>query len=96
VPPWKRISTEDKCASLLGSAGVTEIQVVKKDIGYYLGNPDEWWDVIWNGGFRRYLNRLSTHDLAEFRTEHLAEVGKAATENGIRLDVKVLYAVGIK
>jgi ubiquinone/menaquinone biosynthesis C-methylase UbiE len=96
VLPWKRISTEDKCAYLLGSAGLTEIQVVKKEIGYYLGNPDEWWDVIWNGGFRRYLNRLSPRDLAEFRKEHLAEVGKAATESGIWLDVKVLYVVGTK
>jgi ubiquinone/menaquinone biosynthesis C-methylase UbiE len=96
VPTWKRISTADKCASLLGSAGLTEIQVETKEIGYYLSNPDEWWDVIWNGGFRRYLNGLSTRDLAEFRKEHLAEVGKAATENGIWLDVKVLYAVGTK
>ncbi len=96
VPSWKRISTEDKCASLLGSAGLSEIQVVKKDIGYYLGNPDEWWDVIWNGGFRTYLDRLSSGDLAKFRKEHLTEVGKAATENGIWLDVKVLYAVGTK
>lgn len=96
VPAWKRISTEDKCAALLGSAGLTGIQVGTKQIGYYLGNPDEWWDVIWNGGFRTYLDRLSTGDLADFRKEHLAEVGKAATENGIWLNVKVLFAIGTK
>jgi ubiquinone/menaquinone biosynthesis C-methylase UbiE len=96
VPSWKRISTADKCTSLLGSAGLTGIRVDTRDIGYYLKDPDEWWNVIWNGGFRRYLNGLSTRDLAEFRKEHLAEVGKAATGNGIWLDVKVLYAVGTK
>jgi ubiquinone/menaquinone biosynthesis C-methylase UbiE len=96
VPTWKRISTEDKCASLLGSAGLSEIQVETRDIGYYLGNTEEWWNVIWNGGFRRYLSGLSTDDLAEFRKEHLAEVGKTATENGIWLDVKVLNAVGTR
>jgi ubiquinone/menaquinone biosynthesis C-methylase UbiE len=96
VPSWKRISTEDKCASLLGSVGLTEIQVETKEIGYYLGNPDEWWDVIWNGGFRRYLNGLSSRGLAEFRKEHHAEVGKAATGKGVWLDVKVMYAIGTK
>jgi len=47
-------------------------------------------------GFRRYLDGLSTVDLAEFRKEHLAEVGETATENGIWLDMKVMYAVGTK
>ena len=96
VPTWKRISIEDKCASLLGSAGLTGIRVDTRDIGYYLKDPDEWWNVIWNGGFRRYLDGLSTVDLAEFRKEHLAEVGETATESGIWLDVKVMYAVGTK
>jgi len=96
VPTWKRISTIDKCASLLGSAGLSGIRVETREIGYFLGNPDEWWDVIWNGGFRRYLNVLSSRDLAEFRKEHLAEVGETATENGIWLDVKVMYAIGTR
>jgi len=94
--PWKRISTEGKCASLLGNSGLIDVRVIIKDVGYYLKSIDEWWDVIWNGGFRRYLSPFSAHDLEKFRKEHLAEVAKLATENGIWMDVKVLYAIGTK
>ncbi len=96
VPSWKRISTKDKCLAVLESASLSDVKIVKKNIGYYLGNPDEWWNVLWNGGFRRYINQLSSPDLVEFRKEHLAEVWSSANENGIWLDVKVLYALGSK
>ncbi len=96
VPPWERIGTEEACASLLQSAGLTGVRIVKKEIGYYLKSADQWWDVLWNGGSRRYLAQLSSGDLARFREEHLAEVWKTATEKGLWLDVKVLYALGIR
>ena len=94
--PWKRISTEDKSAALLKSAGLIDIQVIKKDVGYYLKTAKEWWNVIWNAGFRRYVNQLSAPDLPKFRKEHLAEIAKLATKSGIWLEVKVLYGVGTR
>ncbi len=94
--PWRKIGTEEKSISLLRQAGLTDVRVEKRDIGYYLKSVDEWWDVIWNGGYRRYLSRLSTDELTKFRKEHLEEIGKLATENGIWMDVKVLYSIGTR
>jgi ubiquinone/menaquinone biosynthesis C-methylase UbiE len=96
VPPWESIGTEDKCLSLLRKAGLSDAKIVKKEIGYFLGNPDEWWDVLWNGGARRYIDGISPRDIEDFREEHLAEVWQHATDDGLWLDVKVLYAMGTK
>lgn len=97
-PPlaWKRISTEEKLGALFQSANLTEIKVQRKNLGYYLSGADEWWDLIWYAGFRALVNQLSPQQMEKFKAEHLAEIQKLATAEGIWLDVEVLYAVGIK
>lgn len=93
---WKRIATEDKCKLLFQSAGLKDIRSEVKNIGYHLKNTDEWWDVIWYAGFRGMVNQLSRDDLKRFREEHLTEIRKLSTKNGIWLDVEVIYTSGIK
>ena len=97
-PPlrWKRIATEAGCTALFRGAGLKEIRVERKDLGYYLENADKWWDVIWNGGFRGLVEQLPAGDLVRFREEHLAEIEGLREEDGVRLNVEVLFAVGIK
>jgi len=93
---WKRIATEAGCRGLFGQAGLQNIQVEQKNVGYYLDSADEWWDVIWNAGFRRLVNQLSAEDQEQFRREHLQEVDALRTKDGIWLDVGVLFTIGIK
>ncbi len=95
-PPlsWKRIGTVEKITSLYQSAGLQEICVDRRNIGYYLKNAGEWWDVLWFAGFRGLINLLSPADLERFKKEHLMEVQALASGEGIWLDVDVLYAVG--
>ncbi len=97
-PPlaWKRISTEEKLSALFQSANLTEIRVQRKNLGYHLKDANEWWDLIWYAGFRALVNQLSPQQLEKFKAEHLAEIQKLATTEGIWLDVEVLYAVGMK
>lgn len=96
-PPlrWKRIATEAGCNSLFRDAGLTDIRADRKDLGYYLENADRWWDVIWNGGFRGLAGQLAD-DIHRFRHEHMQEIDKLLTEDGIWLNVEVLHARGAK
>ncbi len=98
MPPqtWKRIASETGCRRLFEQAGLTNITVVRKNIGYYLDSGNQWWDVVWNGGFRRMVSQLSAIDQERFKREHLDDVEKLRTGDGIWLDVGVLYTVGTK
>lgn len=91
---WKRLSSPEECRSLFEKAGLTEISIHTKDIGYYLADENQWWDIVWNAGLRRYVNDLSVEDLENFRREHLKEIKGLSTDNGIWLEVEVLYALG--
>lgn len=97
-PPlsWKRIATAEKMTALFENAGFNDIAVQRKNIGYYLHSADEWWDLIWYAGFRGLVNQLSPTQLEKFKEEHLAEIQELATDEGIWLDVEVLYGVGVK
>jgi len=97
-PPqaWKRIAHEAGCLQLFETAGLADIRIEQKNVGYYLGSQDEWWDIVWNAGFRRLVAQLSRKDQERFRREHLEEVGALRTDKGIWLDVGVLYTIGTK
>jgi ubiquinone/menaquinone biosynthesis C-methylase UbiE len=96
-PPqtWKRLDHPEKCRSLFEAADLADIAVFEKDLGYYLSNSDQWWDVCWNAGFRGLIEQLPEDRKAAFRAEHLEEVGALADESGLWLDVKVLYTIGV-
>ena len=98
VPPqtWKRIAHEQGCRELFEKAGLANIAVDRKNVGYYLDSAGQWWDVVWNAGFRRMVGQLSPSDQEQFKREHLQEVEALRTKDGIRLDVGVLYTSGTK
>jgi ubiquinone/menaquinone biosynthesis C-methylase UbiE len=91
---WRLIATEPKCEALFHASGLEEIRVQPQDLGYYLKDAEQWWDVVWNAGFRSQLSQLSSRDLEKFREEHLREIETLRTPEGIWLNVKVLYAAG--
>jgi ubiquinone/menaquinone biosynthesis C-methylase UbiE len=97
-PPqtWRRIATEAGCNELFERAGISDVRVEQRNMGYFLDNAEEWWDVVWNAGFRRMMGQLTPSDQKRFRQEHLQEVSVLATREGIWLDVGVLFAIGTK
>ncbi len=92
----KHIANEAGCRELFEKAGLMDICVEKKNVGYYLDNAEQWWDVIWNAGFRRMVSQLKPTEQERFKREHMQEVEALKTEKGIWLDVGVLYTVGTK
>jgi ubiquinone/menaquinone biosynthesis C-methylase UbiE len=97
-PPlrWKRIAREEACDALFRAAGFTDVRVERKDLGYYLEDADAWWEVIRNGGFRGLIDQLPQGEMERFRREHLEEIDRLRTGAGIRLNVEILYTIGIK
>ncbi len=98
APPqaWKHIASEERCRQLFATAGLTNVRVETRNVGYYLEDAGVWWSIVWNAGFRRYVTQLSPHDRERFKQEHLREVEAHRTKDGIRLDVGVLYTIGTK
>jgi ubiquinone/menaquinone biosynthesis C-methylase UbiE len=98
APPqiWKRIAHVQGCRELFERAGLRDIRIERRNVGYFLSSAQEWWEVIWNAGFRRMVGRLPPADQARFRQEHLPEIEALRTRDGIWMDVGVLFAVGTR
>jgi len=97
-PPqtWQRIATEAGCRGLFETAGIGHVRVERRNMGYYLADAGQWWDLVWNAGFRSMLRQLQPEALERFREEHLREVAERATAEGIWLDIGVLFTTGTK
>lgn len=94
--PWKKIGSEAKYEDFYLAAGIHDIRIHRHDVGYYLHDADQWWNIVWNAGFRGLVNQLDTPRLDRFKREHLQEIQELATDDGIYLAVEVLFAEGIK
>jgi hypothetical protein len=72
------------------------VSVRAENLGYFLEDAQQWWDIVWNAGFRRMVSRLSPEDQSRFKREHLEEVGAKVTPDGLWLDVGVLFTSGVR
>ena len=98
LPPqtWERIASAAGCRALFESAGLRDVRVEAKNMGYFLADENEWWNVVWNAGFRRLVSQLAPAGLERFREEHLRDVAALKTKDGLWLDIGVLYTIGEK
>jgi arsenite methyltransferase len=93
---WFRLSTDAKGLALMTEAGLVDKRVERAQLGYHLQSPEDWWELCWNAGYRSFLMQLSDADVERFRQEHLEEVAALAGDQGIWLDVEVLFFLGRK
>jgi len=93
---WQRLTEPEQCLSLFQRAGLVKIEVYSEQLGYYLKDANEWWDVVWNSGFRGPVSQLEPEALLQFKAAPLAEVKKLATPKGIWLDIAAIFAIGHK
>lgn len=91
-----RLETPQNCLSLMQAAGFEQIEIQTEQLGYYLSSVDEWWELVWNAGFRIRLAQIPQEKLAQFKTEHLAEIESLKTDKGIWLDLETIFVRGWK
>lgn len=89
---WLRIASEPALHALFAAAGLNPPVVHHETFRYPL-SPEIWWAIVWNAGYRGYLQSLSASELAAFQQQHLAEVETLCAEGKAVLEVGVMIAV---
>lgn len=88
---WQQFSDDASCLSLLDEEFYQDKQVIHKQHGIHLKDEHEWWHIIQSSGFRSILASLDDIQQAELRSRHLQQVADLKTEQGLWLDVEVIY-----
>ena len=93
---WYKVSTPEQGRDLMEEAGLENIEIHTEQLGYHLANTMDWWEIVWNAGYRSFIDQVPLEKLDAFRDEHLREVANLKTDEGIKLDVEVLFFIGSK
>lgn len=88
---WQRLADPAVVGQLLADAGFEAIESSTEQLGYHLQSPQDWWEVIWNTGFRGSLAGLDDAALETFRQRHLEQVGALFRDGVLWLDVPVIF-----
>ena len=89
---WKRMAEPHQLDALFGEAGLKDVDITRRSLGYYT-DVNGWWEVVWNAGFRRLVAQLGNH-LEEFKRDHLAEMQALEDDKGLWLEVDVNFTTG--
>jgi ubiquinone/menaquinone biosynthesis C-methylase UbiE len=87
-----RVDTAEKIEALLKSADLKDIHIQSRQVGYYLNDESQWREILLNTAYRNLLAKLPDGELEPFMEAHLREIAQTANENGIWLEVEVLFA----
>jgi ubiquinone/menaquinone biosynthesis C-methylase UbiE len=90
----RRLATEDQCRELLERASLSDIRIETRDCGFTLKDENEWWSIVWNGGFRSFINMVPKDSLAGFKEDHLEKVRSLITDRGIKISMDILFSLG--
>ncbi|MGD8784616.1 MAG: class I SAM-dependent methyltransferase [Thioalkalispiraceae bacterium] len=93
---WQQFSEDELCLALLDDALYENKKVTHKQHGVYLNNEHEWWHIIESSGFRGILANLNDFQQLELRNKHLQQVAELKTEEGIWLDVEVIFTQAMR
>lgn len=87
-----RLGSAEACRTLMEASGLEDIEVSEAQLGYHLRQADDWWEIVWNSGLRALLEQVPAAARGDFQQRHLERIGELADDNGIWLDVGVLFS----
>lgn len=90
----QRLSNIDQCLDVMQSVQLQDCKVETRQLGYYLQNADDWWEIVKFSGLRRLFDRLQEKDKDGFKTRHLDSIQSLFTDRGLWLNVEVLISQG--
>jgi len=96
TPGWLRLCSDEHMNQLFADAGLSRPQCKQYDFGYEITSADQWWDIVWNAGYRGMIESLDEEQKEEFRKQHLAEVAELIENNQNYLTVDVIVSIGQK
>ena len=91
-----RLPDQRFCESLLNDAGFTDVVSRSMQLGFHFDKAEDWWEILWNAGFRGHLEQLDPDQLAEFRKIHLPRIDALKNDDKIWLDVETWFSGGAK
>jgi ubiquinone/menaquinone biosynthesis C-methylase UbiE len=92
----ERTDTPEKCRELLERAGFEKIETNTEQLGYHIQDANAYWQEMTSTIINLRLNRLNPIKLEKFKAEHLFEVESLRTEQGIWLNMPVIFSVAKK
>ena len=94
--PSSRVVKIEQCNELFKEVGLKEISVTQEQHGFFIEKAENWWELINGGGSSGYIQSIPRKKLEDFKIDHFSEIDKLATDQGIWIEVGVLYTLGKK
>ena len=91
---WQRMSEAGQLQEIFTQAGLDDMHIERRSIGYHI-DLEGWWEVVWNAGFRGLVEQLDDN-IDEFKQAHLNELMPLCNDKGLWLEIDINFTSGVK
>jgi hypothetical protein len=91
---WQRMSEAGQLQEIFTRAGLDDMRIERRSIGYHI-DLEGWWEVVWNAGFRGLVEQLDDK-IDEFKQAHLNELIPLCDDKGLWLEIDLNFTSGVK
>lgn len=91
---WKRLATEELIREQFAEVGITEVDIHHNPMGKQLTDEQQWWDVVWNAGWRALLSQMGEAEQTQFSEYHRNHIKQVVGDDGEWFNTEVLVAIG--
>jgi len=81
---------------ILTKAGYNDVHNKIEEKEFICENAEEYWKDLWSTGYRGAMERISPENLEKFKAELTKNFLKYSSEDGLHLNLRVLFTLGRK
>lgn len=89
---WKRLGETELINNLFDKAGLEQTHIHHEPLGHHLHCAEDWWEIVWNAGYRGLLNTLDDEQVIAFKRQHIAEIGALCEVEPFWLNTEIFIA----
>ncbi len=98
VPPlsWLRLSSIEQITTIFNDAGFEQLNIEEIPQGYAMADHNEWWDIVWNAGYRGLFEQIPSEQQDNFKKCHLENIKTLCGSNNFWMDTGYYLTVAEK
>ena len=93
---WERLENDDVIRQLFNSASFKDINIFHHKLGFDMNTAQDWWDIVWNAGYRGLYEQLTEDEKQAFKQQQLEAISHLIEQGNNHIEINVAIVTAIK
>ena len=93
---WERLENDDAIRQLFASCSFDNINIFHHKLGFDMTSAQDWWDIVWNAGYRGLYEQLTEDEKPGFKQQQLDAINTLIKQGNNHIEINVAIVTATK